>query len=181
MKDIFGKIKNIILVPLLVILLLVSLLMVNQRLPIFGLSTYVVLSGSMSPAFNAGDVVVVNKSATYGMNDIITFNDPNIPGKIITHRIIKSENKNNQQIFTTKGDANNTEDKLSIPSTSVLGKVLFAVPKLGYFVNFSKTIPGFLLFIILPGVIIIISELLSLVKYIKVLEAKVKDHENIQS
>lgn len=172
-------IKNILFGFLLFVLLFFSLAVVTQRIPIAGISVYTVLSGSMSPAFEAGDVVLSQKFNTSALKtgDIISFNDPNIPGKIITHRITKVGPQNT---YTTKGDANNADDSWSVAGNNVLGKVILSIPKLGFLFAFTKTVKGFLLLIVLPGLIIIGSELFSLAKYIKSLEAKVKENAPVQ-
>lgn len=176
-------IKNIVFIPLFILLILVTLLMVSQKIPIGGYSSYVVLSGSMSPTFNAGDMIVSQKTNTSSIaeNDIVVFNDPSVTGKIITHRAVKIENKNNQRVITTKGDANNSADQWSLPMTSVLGKTVFSIPLIGYLVVFARQPAGFFLLVLLPGMVIIISELISLGRYVKSLEVKMKEYDKVQS
>lgn len=113
-----------------------------------------VLSGSMLPVFGAGDVVAILKTAPKEIKegDIITFHT----GKTFTtHRVIEIANGT----FRTKGDANEDPDASAVRADSVTGKVIFAVPYLGYFGKFVRTPLGFVLFILIPGVLIIYSEL----------------------
>ena len=94
-----------------------------------------VLSGSMSPTFNRGDAVVVNKLNTkekgeLKKGDIIQF----VSGtKYVVHRIVEVTNDNygNKQ-FITKGDHNNTIDEGKVALEDVKGKVSFVIPLIGY-------------------------------------------------
>lgn len=85
---------------------------------IFGYTAFKVVSGSMSNTINVGDIVIVkikDEQEQFFENDIIVFKQDNY---IITHRIISIE----QNKITTKGDANNTEDK-TINKEQIIGKV----------------------------------------------------------
>ena len=94
-----------------------------------------VLSGSMSPTFNRGDAVVVNKLTTREKDelkkgDIIQF----VSGtKYVVHRIVDITNDNygNKQ-FITKGDHNNAVDVGKVALEDVKGKVSFVIPLIGY-------------------------------------------------
>ena len=94
-----------------------------------------VLSGSMSPTFNRGDAVVVNKLNTkekgeLKKGDIIQFESRT---KYVVHRIVEVTNDNygNKQ-FITKGDHNNTIDEGKVALEDVKGKVSFVIPLIGY-------------------------------------------------
>ncbi len=160
-----------------VLLVFFTFITFAQRIPILGLSSFVVLSGSMSPVFEAGDIVMVAKTpvSSLKVNDIIAFDDPNIPGRIITHRIASFEKKGNQEFFRTKGDANTAADTWEVPAAAVKGRMINVIPGIGYLVAFIKTLQGFALFILLPGGVLILSELYSLTRYIRSLEERVKN------
>lgn len=94
-----------------------------------------VLSGSMSPTFNRGDAVVINKLNTREKDelkegDIIQF----ISGtKYVVHRIVEITNDEyGNKLFVTKGDHNNTIDATKVAMEDVIGKVSFVVPYIGY-------------------------------------------------
>lgn len=89
----------------------------------FGYTVFIVESGSMEPAIKTKDMVVVKLTDKYKVNDVITFEQD---GSFVTHRILKA-NKNN---LLTKGDANDSEDKL-VARENVLGKVVKVLPKYG--------------------------------------------------
>ncbi len=94
-----------------------------------------VLSGSMSPTFNRGDAVIINKLTKQEKNelkkgDIIQF----ISGtKYVVHRIYKVTNDEyGNKAFITKGDHNNAPDSDQVSLDNVIGKVSFSVPLIGY-------------------------------------------------
>ena len=89
-------------------------------------------------------------------DDIITFRRPDSKTQVITHRIANIVDGN----FETKGDANSTNDGWAVIKSQVLGKVLFAIPLIGYPVAFAKTVPGFIILILIPAIYVIISEAL---------------------
>ena len=93
----------------------------------------VVTSGSMSPVFEAGDLIFIMRMDPLKakIGDIVTFQTEN---GLLTHRIV--DIKADGEIIT-KGDANNEIDswlnnwKLGNVST----KYLFKIPKIGYFIS----------------------------------------------
>jgi len=125
-----------------------------------GYQSFLVQSGSMEPAIMIGDIVVVQKQNQYFKNDVITF--LNKDQRVVTHRIIETKETDGEIQFITKGDANRSEDEDSIVAHQVLGKVVFVIPKLGFFVAFAKSIFGLILLIIVPSVILIINQLIEM-------------------
>lgn len=106
--------------------------LVGNQLPMpFGYGAAVVLSGSMEPEFSKGDLIIIEKTDTFAVDDIVVFQDGN---SLVVHRIIKIDG----EIVTTKGDANNIADE-SISRSAVKGKVLFWIPFIGRVVTFLKT------------------------------------------
>ena len=126
---------------------------------------FIVESGSMEPAIQTGSIVVSIPEIEYKNNDIISFISPSSENEIstiITHRIYDSILLENETYFITKGDANNIEDAHPITLKNILGKVHYAIPYLGYLVKFAKSPIGFIFTILLPTIVIIIKELISL-------------------
>ncbi len=102
-----------------------------------------VVSGSMEPTINVGDIIVIKvKNFNYQENDIVTFYD--VDSSFVTHRIVKLENDK----MVTKGDHNNTEDE-ALPQSNIVGKYLFKLNKLGdIFKAFKNPIISLLILII---------------------------------
>lgn len=117
--------------------------------------TYTVLTGSMRPEINPGDVIIVKKINIEDANsgDIITFNKDE---DVITHRVIEVKDKG----ITTKGDNNNVLDSGQVTSTSLIGKVILIVPKIGYVFH-----PAYNILVI--SIIMITGGLYTIVKFTK--------------
>ena len=86
---------------------------------LFGYTYFVIASGSMAPAIDVNDIIVVKLNDEYNTNDVVTYRDE---GTFITHRVTNVYT----DTITTKGDANNTEDKI-VKKEDVIGKVAFIV------------------------------------------------------
>lgn len=152
----FGKIINNVVTTLVA---LFALLIIASSLNVFGTRMFVVKSGSMEPEIHTGSVVFDRASADYGIGDIITFKVPNSKDTV-THRISEVRTDVENKIFyQVKGDANNTPDTDLVSKENVIGKVSFSIPYVGYLVAFIKTLPGLVIFIIIPATIIIYQEL----------------------
>ncbi|MBP9718886.1 MAG: signal peptidase I [Candidatus Levybacteria bacterium] len=143
----------------LISLLLIAITTISANSHLFGgYKSLLVQSGSMEPAIMTGDIIVIQKQPGYLKNDVITFTSQD--NRIVTHRIIGQQN---EQRFLTKGDANRSSDSDVISQNDVIGKVVFIIPKLGYFVGFSKSPIGFSLLIIFPAAALIIDQLLKMI------------------
>lgn len=136
-------------------------------------SAYTIVSPSMVPNINVLDVIIttrVSDPSKIKVGDVITFNstDYRSSGVTVTHRVKKVEKTSDgKYLFTTKGDANNTEDATRQPFSSIYGKVLLRLPKLGYIQYILSTVLGWLLLIIIPTVLIIGADIIKIIKTIK--------------
>ena len=103
-----------------------------------GYRAYVVRTGSMSPAYPAGDLVLNRPAAVgYTAGDVITFRHSSA-GDLVTHRITDITDEK----IHTKGDANRTADVWDIYPTQVQGVVQARVPNGGYLVVFMQQPTG---------------------------------------
>jgi len=109
---------------------------------------HAVISGSMIPSLQIGDLVVVqgglNPGEIYavpGNGDIIVFRKPTDPDEFIVHRAVNKVYRGSSWFFKTKGDSNLGSDPWEVPEDYVIGKVVGRVPLLGYFKIFLGT-PG---------------------------------------
>lgn len=127
--------------------------------PLFG--AYVIVSPSMVPTINVNDAIVIKRlnNDNYNIGDIITFNssDYKYNGLTVTHRIVKKRNlSSNNSLYTTKGDNNNVVDPTSVQTNAIYGKVLFKIPKLGYFQNFLSKPVNFVFCILIPAFLVLL-------------------------
>jgi signal peptidase len=150
------------------IVILFALFALSSKLPIPGnYKLFTVMSGSMEPTIKTGSLVVVKPAKEYKVNDIITFKNQSDPKSTTTHRLIETKTMDNSTYGITKGDANNGPDAEKVYQDMIIGKVRFSIPYLGYPIHFSKTLPGLIIFIIIPATIIIYDEILKIKEEIK--------------
>lgn len=109
----------------------------NQVPMPFGVGASVVLSGSMEPALSVGDLLLLKEQESYEIGEIVVYQSGSMP---IVHRIISLQDEQ----VVTKGDANNTADE-AFPMEAIKGKVVCAVPFMGYIVWTLKSPVGILL------------------------------------
>lgn len=88
-------------------------------------------SWPMSGGFAMGDMPIVKGSDEYKVGDIVVYSVEGSRAPII-HRIIKI---NEDGTYQTKGDNNSGQlpYELSVDKEQIHGKVIFVIPKLGYF------------------------------------------------
>jgi len=127
----------------------------------FGGRSYTVMSGSMEPRIHTGDVVAEEKIAPSDMRsgDIVTFQDPDVRGRMITHRVRSVREHDGTVSVVTKGDANTTVERWTIPVGGHVGRVRYRVAHVGYALVFARSAPGKLLLIVLPALLLGILEL----------------------
>lgn len=103
---------------------------------ILGFAEVIVISGSMQPAIEAGDLIIIKEQKKYEKNDIVTYRENQ---NLITHRVIEA----NPSEVVTKGDANNTSDKPVLLS-DIEGKVILRLPGAGNIIFFLRKPTGIL-------------------------------------
>lgn len=89
-------------------------------------------SGSMAPVINKGDAVIIQKikeDEALKEGDIIAFS---VDGKTVIHRLVDIERVGSKYMYHTKGDANNSEDKLALEFSDIKGKVNLRIPYVAY-------------------------------------------------
>lgn len=109
----------------------------NQVPMPFGVGASVVLSGSMEPELSVGDLLLLREQESYTEGDIIVYQSGAMS---VVHRILSLRG----ETVITKGDANNVADE-PFHCDAVKGKVILAIPWLGYAVWALKTPMGILL------------------------------------
>ena len=134
---------------------------------LFGVQYIIVLSGSMTPVMPVGSVIVVKQIDTADVlpGDIITYYHPNNRDGLdvlVTHRVIElAALEDGTPAFQTKGDANEEPDDYLVTAANVQGKGLVVVPGVGLTRDFIRSLAGYLMLILVPGVVILVSEVMS--------------------
>ncbi len=117
-------------------LLLVLLAMVMPALltSYFGLSANTVVSGSMRPDIEPGDVIIAKQkvSADVRLGDVVIFLDRKT-WEVQAHRVISKKLDKGIFTFTTQGDANSEPDSpFEIGSSAPLRTSSVVIPNIGY-------------------------------------------------
>ena len=126
----------------------------KSKIPsVFGYSMLIIASPSMTGAIEAGDAIIIKKSDSYAVGDMITY-FPADESFSVTHRIVRMEGDK----FYTKGDANQSEDPDPVLIEQIAGKVAVKLDKVGYFIGWLKSPAGIIIaatFIVLLILIIV--------------------------
>jgi signal peptidase len=127
----------------------------------FHAKSLTVMSGSMEPTIDVGDVIVAQQISPIDarVGDIVTFRDPLEHDRLITHRVREIHVLQDMVLFVTKGDANTSTEHWVVQRSGTIGRVAFHVPRLGYFMVWIHSTFGLLLLIVLPTVLLGLSEL----------------------
>jgi signal peptidase len=118
-----------------------------------GFKSFTVLSGSMAPALEVGDVIVDQPVSARNLlpGDVITYPDPETPGRLITHRAQSIRIDGGVADIVTKGDANSSVEHWRIPADDEVGRVVYRLPYLGYAMVWSRTPLGRMLLLVVPA------------------------------
>ena len=145
----------------------------NDR-SIFGMKFYIVQTDSMSKSennkdldvhFNAGDIVIIKnlsdkEKAELKAGDIIAFISPNNDslGETITHMIREVKYNRDGKItgFVTYGTNTGTDDEKAVEPGYILGKYTGKLPGVGNFFAFVKSVPGYIVCILVPFLLLIL-------------------------
>lgn len=106
----------------------------------FGYNRSYIDSWPISKGFNIGDMPIVIGQKEYKIGDVIVYKVNGIPYPII-HRIVAI---NEDGTYQTKGDNNlsQLEYEYKVEKSQIYGKVMFVIPKLGWFKIFVSKIFG---------------------------------------
>ena len=152
---------------LLVIFVILVQRIFDNRVSIGSYRMFTVVTGSMEPVYNVGDVVIskeVEPSTINKGDDVVYLGEKNdFKDKIVTHRVIKIENKDGEYYFTTKGVANDYSDPV-ISSNQIYGKVVYKPVVLSFLSGILNTKLGFYLLIFVPVAFLIFLEILDYIK-----------------
>lgn len=126
-----------------------------------GMRSFTVMSGSMEPAIHTGDVVIDRKIAPLEARpgDVITFSDPSGRKRLITHRVRSIHARGSAVEVVTKGDANNTVERWTVPASGRIGKVELRVWKLGYPLVYAHSRWGLIALVAVPAFLLCLIQL----------------------
>lgn len=113
-------------------------------------------TGSMRPNLNPGELVIVqgiSGPSQIHVGDIVEYASSSLHIDVV-HRVVAVEHVQGVGIlFTTKGDNNTSPDPIPVPYSAVVGKVVFAVPYLGFLVLSPPLDVALVLFLFMSSVL----------------------------
>lgn len=151
----------------LIALLVAGLVLLAAAPRLFGVHFVIVAGGSMEPTIAFGSVAImrdIEDTSTLRVGDIIEYVAPDTH-HVTTHRIVGIEDGG--RAFTTRGDANNVQDKLPVPAEDVMARYEYAIPELGSILRRAHSREGYLALVLVPGSLVILFELLSIVRMLR--------------
>ena len=132
----------------------------KDQVPDFaGIRPFIVLSGSMEPTIDAGDLIFSKETDPNSLQegDVISFYDPDGNGTaVVTHRIIKiGTSPEGEKQFYTRGDNNDSDDWTPVNASNVLGIYQFRIGKLGDVCMFMQTTVGLIICVVVPLILFV--------------------------
>ena len=137
----------------------------NNRISFFDYRMFTVISGSMEPKYNIGDVLIskVVDPKDIKVGDTISYlgKEGTFANKVVTHEVVDIEtDADGKYYFHTKGIANLIEDPI-VYEDQLYGKVIYKSVILSFIYKVISTNIGLFVFIVIPVLYIVGSEILS--------------------
>ena len=158
---IIGTILCIILIPILIIncTLIVKSFTSDEVPSVAGALPLIVLTDSMYPLIESGDLIIcrTTEAEEIETGDVIAFFDPAGNGSsIVTHRVVEVTEQGGQIAWRTKGDNNNTEDRLLVTADKLVAVYEGTrLPGFGNVALFMQTTPGLIVCVVCPILLLV--------------------------
>lgn len=138
---------------------------INPRLTVkyMGYKTYIVMSESMKPKINVGDIVFVKKHdiSKLKVNDIIAFTPRR--GLYVTHILAEIREINSEYLLRTRTFSNVKKEKWdywTLREDDYIGKSVIIIPFIGNIFLFLRTTTGIITFVLSVIILIMINKVL---------------------
>jgi len=188
LKRLFGIIKGIINTVIVLVILAFVLIVCLQRfsdnkISFLNYRIFTVVTGSMEPKYKIGDVLIAKEKdpSEIKVGDAISYlaSRGEIKNNVITHEVVNiTKDENGKYLFHSKGLANLVEDPI-VHEEQLFGVVVYKTKLLSYIRKIISTDIGMLLFIIIPILYIIISEMIAtLIEKEEKIREKIKEKSN---
>ncbi len=168
-----GIVLCVLLVPILIMncTMIIKGLVNSDEVPDFaGVLPLIIYTDSMRGEFEKGDLIICRtiNAADVKEEDVISFFDPAGNGtSIVTHRvkgIITAEDGSIS--FITKGDANDTEDRVAVPAGNLVAKYIdICIPYAGHVALFMQSTLGLLICVLVPLAALVVYDVIRRKKY----------------
>jgi signal peptidase len=119
--------------------------------------TDIIVGQSMEPTIPLYSVIVVEPvdPATIRRGDVITFEQPEAPGRKVTHRVVKVQVENGNRTFKTKGDNNATIDPWTVTYSDTGYRVRGHIPHVGWLLIKSQTRWARVMLVVFPVLVLL--------------------------
>ena len=133
-KNILSIFIYIIIIPIIlynIFLIIMSIIKPDETPSFLGIKTFVIISGSMEPNLNIGDIVLIKQTneEQIKVNDIISYREGQ---NVITHRVIEITQEDKKKKYITKGDVNLKKDEGYITDDEILAIYKYRIAYIGY-------------------------------------------------
>jgi len=158
---VIGTILCIILTPILIInCILIVKSFTSKEVPnVAGTLPLIVLTDSMYPVIQSGDLIICHteEPENIEVGDVIAFFDPAGNGStIVTHRVLEVTEQGGGLAWRTKGDNNNTEDRLLVSADKLVAVYEGTrISGAGNVALFMQTTPGLILCVVCPILLLV--------------------------
>lgn len=153
----------------------------KKKLPsIFNIVPLVVVTESMEPKINGGDLIFVKKidnAEEINENEIISFWDPTNVNNIVTHKVVEKYFDDGKIYFKTEGINNNAPDSADVSEDLLIGKYITRIPFVGKISMFVQSTEGLIICLLIPLVIILSVDYFYRVKKEELKDQKIKELE----
>ena len=158
-ENIIFKIVKFLMYFIVILLLIVIVVqkITKNNLALGGFRVFTVISESMLDEYKVGDILI-SKSVTVdeiNVGDNVTYlgQKKNLNGLVITHKVIKKEERYGITYFITKGNANEVSDP-EITYDQIYGKVVYKMVFLSLLSRLLNSQLSYYLIFITVGIIV---------------------------
>lgn len=143
-----------------------------------------IITPSMEPTIPTGTYILAEKTNAQSVRvgDVIMFysRDPQIYGKINTHRVVEIFSDNGKISFITKGDNNPANDSYPVSADDLIGRYVKNADSLTAFAGFFSNPFVFFIFVIIPAAVLVIVCMVDVVKKAKEVRIKLLIEDEIK-
>lgn len=142
------RLYNLVLIAICIILV-TPLLIYGLPFLVGADKSYTVMGGSMVPALNPGDLILVKEAEPSAINvgDIVSAAKS---AEVYTHRVVEKKLVDETYMFKLKGDANEDPDPQFLDASQLIGKVILTIP-----FSHLYTPYGFFMLTVTPAILLI--------------------------
>jgi signal peptidase I len=163
---------NFIFVLLLLMMASLSFFLIHNRISdtppsLAGYQLFVMQDSGLNADINPGSLAVVRDvdPNVVAVGDIITYSTTPGLQPTATMRVVEINRDEGLQ-FVTRGDDPDAVQTFPVDAADLVGRVILSIPYYGKMVDYVQTSQGLIMLIFVPGVIIILYQLIKIVKHL---------------